>query len=236
MKKRFTLIELLVVIAIIAILAGMLLPALSNARNTARAISCTSNMKQLGLGVHLYADSNTQFVPPQAYKYAGNDITQGWIGYLYPYITGGIEVSTVGTDYEKLSNVLRCPSDLVQLKASEGISNYNYNLYAGEPGEAVSAGAPWQGHGCTLPSYVQPSMYRLLLDGKCHDPNANHYEYLILGITNGWNQWNNQVDVRHNKAANELFVDGHVAKRMLNEANMPDSDYAIYYGAKWNQR
>src|SRR5262245_59554454 len=86
--RAFTLIELLVVIAIIAILAGLLLPALARAKAKGQRLKCASQMKQLGLGFNLFAADHYDQLPPTAYATGDYQYQLSWDDYLRRYIGG----------------------------------------------------------------------------------------------------------------------------------------------------
>jgi len=203
-RQTFTLIELLVVVAIIAILASLLLPALTKARNTARRTLCLSNWKQIGMGTLSYLDENRGFFPDTngGFKMASEGgHTCSYVAVMRPYYTG----DTNGR-YEWATNNTLLPSSKV-----ERCPNFD------------SGGLPWSfsadtvrgfcivsdtnGSARSAASFYQyPDMAPIFWDNDCLDSSQTTY---------GPGKWwvNALMYSRHDNVLNFWCLDGHVESR-----------------------
>ena len=113
-RGAFTLIELLVVIAIIAILAAMLLPALSKAKEKAKQTTCVSNLKQMGIALSLYTGDNNEYFPYTIQNGTqGNSVNIAWYQLLIPYLpnkSSGAELGTTSDTKTNVNAVFVCPT------------------------------------------------------------------------------------------------------------------------------
>jgi prepilin-type N-terminal cleavage/methylation domain-containing protein/prepilin-type processing-associated H-X9-DG protein len=185
MKTRtsgFTLIELLVVIAIIAILASLLLPALSRAKQKAWTTACLSNVRQIGIASRMYADENQDALPRSSHQ------GQSWVGSLQPYLGG--------------TNLWRCPRDPNKTRTySYAINDF---LLPPEPGSTATD----YNKSTSLPSASETLFMAECADDYAfidhfHFVPSDDGDYSPGGFAS-------QVGVkRHQSGANYLFVDGH---------------------------
>lgn len=187
-RSGFTLIELLVVIAIIAILAAILFPVFSRARENARKTSCMSNMKQLGLGLQQYMQDYDSRFPLMQQGMSG----LGWAYGIQPYV--------------KSEQILQCPTDqndplggatLEDRAAQIGFTDYFYNANIGFT--STTHPAPWK-----EASVVYPSNTIILAEGDGGSKNS------LSTFNNDHVTPGSDPATRHLEGANYAFVDGHV--------------------------
>ncbi|OQC11837.1 MAG: putative major pilin subunit [Lentisphaerae bacterium ADurb.Bin082] len=188
MKRCFTLIELLVVVAIIAILAAMLLPALSKAREKARTVSCVNNFKQLGLCVNFYSSDNEDYLPLYFWE-VGYTYQNAIIHYIQSNAKWYWGWSADTSDAVK--KIFQCPSGTEKIQFGQ---NIGYNSRCGW--SSPSFGSP--------PSYGPARIIITRPSERCLMSETLKGSVGFDGIGSG-GDWS-----RHGNRTNMLFVDGHV--------------------------
>ncbi len=213
-QRAFTLIELLVVISIIALLIGLLLPALSRAREAAQAGGCLSNQKQLAAAFNLYAGDYE--VIPGGYNHGGSQMKLDWCGYNnpHPFGTHPFRAGRIFPYVSGSEKSVECP------KAKRFANQYfDYTLVAGMAGArpdlqwrvrypkdpaSLSAGYEWFQ---AMPLLVEEDEY-----------------WYNRQVPDGTWAWNDQFSDRHDGKCNLSYLDGSAGPFTSPKGKLPESE------------
>ena len=210
-SSAFTLIELLVVIAIIAILAGLLLPALAGAKAKAQGTACMANVKQLSLAWFLYADDNDDLLVNNHGKpettarrstWANN--VQDWGNSTDNIDTRLLTDSLLGPYAGRSAAVFKCPSDKSMSAAGPRIRSFSMNAMVGDPGELTNRFNPDYVQFFKVTQMPAPANIFVFLD---EHPDTINDGFFVNRL--GDYAWGNVPASYHNRAANFSFADGH---------------------------
>jgi len=227
-NAAFTLIELLVVISIIALLVGILLPALGSARRAAQQSVCLSNTRQIAVVMQMYAnDDRDNFYPTAQMMMMGDGPEMSWINQTKPYV--------------EALGVYVCPSDNSEnwedpMPMNERITSYGINAYF------TPNHPPYQG---ITPADIRTPTQTVIAAELIEDVTMDHFMPMYFGapprvasMMMQGRQWD-AVEAkpktlafdRHTNKANYVFVDGHAASHAFedtwtqNNSSPPDTDW-----------
>lgn len=244
--RYFTLVELLIVISIIAILAAMLLPALSKARNTARSITCINNQKQCIVAMNMYADTYNGFLAlstSSGKPYGGkSSMEESWLCYLTEFQ----DVSSDSSDLTWTKNhpaylpkyqkkIARCPSgkvypansfqDARQIYGTPNRSDWNGNNYGGKIVEIINPTGWSEWSGGFMKISAIPAKFGILYDSITREAGINGWQW--KSVSKGG--WLSKVALRHNMKATVAFADSHVESQTKQKLRKDNGIIQVMY-------
>lgn len=228
-SRGFTLIELLVVVGIIALLAGLLLPALNRARARADRVACVSNLKQFGVALQLYAGDHGDHLPPNmdgANIPLGQTWVEGWLGLPGPDCTNTLYLkrSLLG-QYLGDPKLWQCPSAepvTVGNVTQPRVRTVSLNCFMGSPVKSPAATSYLRMGEITQPS---PAQALTFVEERVETINDGSFAIQWPFDEKNPGAWmlRDKPAIAHDRAANLTFADGHVETHRWQDSRTIDA-------------